>query len=73
MKSKPPAPKLLVLSCNGDLSELPSPYIGGYLTTSSLAPSGGKEATHVRGYLSTSVITMRLWKRSSAPTSGPSR
>jgi len=63
MKSKPPAPKLLVLSCSADLGDLPTPYVGGYLTTSSLAPSGGKNATHVRGYLSTSVITMRLWKR----------
>jgi hypothetical protein len=64
MKSKPPAPKLLVLNCSADLSELPSPYVGGYLTTSSLAPSGGKDARDVRGYLSTSVITMRLWKSS---------
>jgi hypothetical protein len=60
MRSKPPAPGLLVLACTLDLSELPSEYIGGYMTTSSLAPSGG---VHVRGYLSTSVITMRLWKK----------
>jgi hypothetical protein len=73
MKSKPPAPKLLVLSCNGDLSELPTSYIGGYLTTSSLAPSGGKDATHVRGYLSTSVMTMRLWKKPLAPASSTSQ
>jgi hypothetical protein len=63
MKSKAPAPKLLVLTCNGDLSGLPAEYVGGYLTTSSLAPSGGKDAVDVPGYLSTSVITMRLWKK----------
>ena len=63
MKSKAPAPKLLVLHCSGDLSELPAEYVGGYLTTSSLAPSGGKDAVDVPGYLSTSVITMRLWKK----------
>jgi hypothetical protein len=64
MKSKPPAPRLLVLNCSADLGVLPSPYVGGYLTTSSLAPSGGKDARDVPGYLSTSVITMRLWKTS---------
>ena len=63
MQSKPPAAKLLVLSCRGDLSGLPDGYIGGYLTTSSLAPTGGKSALDVPGYLSTSVITMRLWKK----------
>jgi hypothetical protein len=61
MKSKPPAPKLLVLHCSADLSDLPSSYIGGYLTTSSLAPTGGRNAADVHGYLSTSIITMRLW------------
>jgi len=63
MKSKPPTLKLLVLHCSGDLSGLPADYVGGYLTTSSLAPSGGKEAVDVPGYLSTSIITMRLWKK----------
>jgi len=63
MQSKPPAPKLLVLNCNGDLSQLPADYIGGYLTASSLAPAGGKDAANVPGYLSTSVITMRLWRK----------
>jgi hypothetical protein len=63
MQSKPPAAKLLVLSCRADLNGLPDSYVGGYLTTSSLAPSGGKNALDVPGYLSTSVITMRLWKK----------
>lgn len=63
MRATPPAGKLLVLSCYGDLSDLPARYVGGYLTTSSLAPAGGRSAEHVRGYLSTSVITMRFWLR----------
>jgi hypothetical protein len=60
MRSKPPAPKLLVLACALDLGDLPGDYSGGYITTSSLAASDG---IHVRGYLSTSVITMRLWRK----------
>jgi hypothetical protein len=63
MQAKPPAPTLLVLNCAGDLSGLPEPYTGGYLTSSSLAPTGGANAVHVPGYLSTSVVTMRFWKR----------
>jgi hypothetical protein len=63
MKSKAPAPKLLVLNCSLDLSGLPADYVGGYATASSLAPSGGEDAIDVRGYLSTSVITFRLWKK----------
>ena len=63
MQSKPPAPKLIVLNCSGDISGLPADYIGGYLTASSLSPTGGKDAVNVPGYLSTSVITMRLWKK----------
>ena len=62
MKSKSPAAGLLVLTCSADLSGLPEGYAGGYLTTSSLATAGGTKALPVRGYLSTSVITMRLWK-----------
>jgi hypothetical protein len=68
MQSKPPAPKLIVLNCSGDLSGLPKGYVGGYLTASSLAPTGGKDAVHVRGYLSTSVITMRLWRTRASRT-----
>ncbi|HEV2700456.1 MAG TPA: hypothetical protein VGV09_02410 [Steroidobacteraceae bacterium] len=63
MHSKPPAAGLLVLNCRADFSGLPNRYIGGYLTTSSLAPSGGKSGLDVPGYLSTSIITMRLWKK----------
>jgi hypothetical protein len=63
MQAKPPAPKLIVLNCSGDLSELPDGYVGGFLTASTLAPTGGKDAVNVRGYLSTSVITMRFWRK----------
>jgi hypothetical protein len=59
MGSKPPAPGLAPLACTVDLSALPDGYVGGYLTTSSLAPTQG---AHVHGFLSTSVIIYRLWK-----------
>jgi hypothetical protein len=59
MRSKPPAPDLLPLACTLDLADLPDGYLGGYMTTSSLAPI---RDTHVRGFLSTSVITYRLWR-----------
>jgi len=63
MRAKPPAGKLLVLSCYADVCDLSAGYVGGYLTTSYLAPAGGRSAEHVRGYLSTSVITIRFWRR----------
>jgi hypothetical protein len=40
-----------------------TPFTSGFLTASTLAPTGGKDAVNVRGYLSTSVITMRFWRK----------
>jgi hypothetical protein len=63
VESQPPVRGLLALSCQGSLTGLPQEYSGGYISTSSLAATGGKDAAHVPGYLSTSVVTMRLWRK----------
>lgn len=65
-KAQPPVRTALSLNCQLDLSGLPEQYAGGMGTSSSLAPLLGREqgpAAHVPGYLSTSIVTFRLWKK----------
>jgi hypothetical protein len=59
-----PEKGLNVLSCFLNLSGLPSPYIGGLLTTNSMTSlkSIGME-TDPSGYTQTSIATIRLWKK----------
>ena len=66
LKSQPPVRTALALSCHLDLAGLPSSYAGGFLVSSTLAPLlGGNQPpdAHVPGYLSTSVVSVRLWKK----------
>lgn len=58
-----PEKGITTLRCFLSLRGLPSPYVGGLLTTSSLvsaAVTGGE--TDPPGYLQTSIATIRLWR-----------
>jgi hypothetical protein len=66
LKSQPPIRAAITFTCRLDLSGLPSGYAGGFLVSSTLAPLlGGDQpaSAHVPGYLSTSVVSVRLWKK----------
>jgi len=65
-QGQPPVRTALLLNCVADLSDLPPEYSGGVVVSSSLAPLTGRDQpvdAHVHGYLSTSVIVVRLWKK----------
>lgn len=65
MSAQPPDIKVRAFNCNLALDQLPDGYASGWLTSSTLAPVLGPTASpdaHVPGYLSTSVVTLRLWK-----------
>jgi hypothetical protein len=69
VKSQPPVTTAIAFHCQLDLSGLPDAYTRGFLVSSTLSPfiSRDQPATaHVPGYLSTSVITMRLWRKPAA-------
>jgi hypothetical protein len=62
---QPPVRTLLAINCSAKLNDLPSTYKGGFMVSSSLAPvtpPGQESSAHVPGYLSTSVVTVRLWR-----------
>jgi hypothetical protein len=64
--AQPPLKTLLALTCVATASDLPPEYAGGSMVTSTLAPVLGRDQpvdAHVPGYLSTSVIVVRLWKK----------
>jgi hypothetical protein len=66
LKSQPPIRTAIAFTCHLNLSGLPEAYASGFLVSSTLAPFLGKtqDATaHVPGYLSTSVVVLRLWKK----------
>jgi hypothetical protein len=66
MDSQPPLKTVVAYHCQLNLSGLPDAYGGGFLASSTVAPNLGKGAdpkAHVRGYLSTSVIVLRLWRK----------
>ncbi len=65
MPAQPPDKRVLAFNCNLGISGLPESYAGGWATSSTLQPSLGKDAppdAHIAGYLSTSIVVMRLWK-----------
>jgi hypothetical protein len=67
--AQPPLKTLLALTCVATASDLPPEYAGGSMVTSTLAPVLGRDQpvdAHVSGYLSTSIIVMRLWKKPKA-------
>lgn len=55
-----PTPGSLLIHCSGRMETAPEGYVGGYMTSSTLAPAGGAE--DVPGYTTTSIVTMRLWR-----------
>ena len=66
LMSQPPVRTAIAFTCHLNLSGLPERYTGGFLTSSTLAPFLGKDqppTAYIPGYLSTSVATVRLWKR----------
>lgn len=66
LKSQPPVRTVVAFQCQLDLSGLPGGYSRGSLISSTLAPFLGKDQSagaHVPGYLSTSVVTVRLWRK----------
>ena len=70
LKSQPPVRTAIAFTCRLDLHGLPPGYAGGFLVSSTLAPALGANQpadAHVPGYLSTSVVSVRLWKESVAP------
>jgi hypothetical protein len=59
-----PESKLFPVRCQLLLSGLPSPYVGGLLTTNTMtsaAAFGGD--TEPPGYTQASIATIRLWRR----------
>jgi hypothetical protein len=63
-----PESGLIVRNCFLDFSGLPSQYVGGLLTTNTLtskAPLGME--TDPRGYIQTSIATIRLWRKRAKP------
>lgn len=67
LRSQPPIRTAIAFTCRLDLSGLPASYTGGFLVSSTLAPLLGANQpadAHVPGYLSTSVVSVRLWKSS---------
>jgi hypothetical protein len=73
LKSQPPVRTVAAFNCILNLSGLPEAYAGGFLASSTVAPIGkGLDPTaHVPGYLSTSVVTLRLWRKPAAEASAP--
>jgi hypothetical protein len=74
LKSQPPVRTAIAFTCQLNLSGLPDAYSGGFLVSSTLAPFLGKNqpaTAHVPGYLSTSVVTLRLWRKPPAVAKKP--
>ncbi len=69
LKWQPPVRTAIAFTCRLDLAGLPAGYLGGFLVSSTLAPLLGTNQpanAHVRGYLSTSVVAVRLWSKADA-------
>jgi hypothetical protein len=69
LKSQPPVRTAIAFNCRLNLSGLPDIYSSGFMVSSTLAPFLGKNqepSAHVPGYLSTSVVIVRLWKKPAA-------
>ncbi len=66
LESQPPVRTAVAFNCRLNLSGLPEIYSGGFAVSSTLAPFLGKDqppTAHVPGYLSTSVVVVRLWRK----------
>lgn len=72
VQTTPPVRGLLPFNCGGGLSGLAEQYAGGFISSSTLSAALGPDQppyAYVPGYLSTSVVTLRLWKKPPAPAS----
>jgi hypothetical protein len=66
VKSQPPIRTVISFNCVLNLISLPERYAGGFFVSSTVAANlgrGADPAEHVPGYLSTSVVTVRLWHK----------
>jgi hypothetical protein len=64
--AQPPLKTLVAFNCVAKTEYLPPEYAGGAIVTSTLAPALGANQpvdAHVPGFLSTSVIVTRLWRK----------
>ena len=62
-----PEPGIDIHTCVLELSDLPSPYLGGFLTSNTVVsrnPIGDK--SDPPGYRQPSILTIRLWRRRSS-------
>jgi len=64
-KAQPPVRTVATYTCRLDLSGLPEKYSGGFGVSSTLATllRDQPPTAHVPGYVSTSIVTIRLWKK----------
>jgi hypothetical protein len=64
-QAQPPVRTVVEYTCRLDLTGLPSRYSGGFGVSSTLATLLRDEppTAHVPGYVSTSIVVIRLWKR----------
>lgn len=59
-----PEPGTTFMACSFEIRNLPTPYIGGHLTTSTMVSKQPVGATsEPPGYVQPSIATIRLWKR----------
>ncbi len=69
MPSQPPVRTVFAFTCHLMLSGLPQAYAGGFAVSSTLSPLVSKTqppTAHVPGYLSTSIVVIRLWRKPAA-------
>jgi hypothetical protein len=66
-KAQPPVHTVAMYTCRLDLSGLPETYSGGFAVSSTLATllRDQPPTAHVPGYISTSIVTVRLWRKPS--------
>lgn len=64
-KAQPPVHTVATYTCRLDLSGLPEKYVGGFMVSSTLATllRDQPPTAHVPGYVSTSIVTVRLWTK----------
>jgi hypothetical protein len=64
-KAQPPVRTVAQYTCRLDLNGLPDRYSGGFVVSSTLATllRDKPPTAHVPGYVSTSIVVIRLWRR----------
>jgi hypothetical protein len=64
-KAQPPVHTVAMYTCRLDLGGLPEKYSGGFAVSSTLATllRDQPPTAHVLGYISTSIVTIRLWRK----------